>query len=135
MADNTSYLVDSSVWIDARRAGPESDLYLDLKDWIRTDRIVTNSFIRLELLTGAPTETEYAQLTAMLDPIRELALDDPTWLRATRLGFDLRRLGVTVPHSDLLIAANALEHDCTVYHRDRHFEMIARHSRLKAKGI
>lgn len=135
MAESDSFLVDSSIWIDARRAGPDSDLFLELKDWIRTDRIVTNEFVRLELLTGAPTDVEYDRLIALLEPVRTLSVDPATWDIAARLGFDLRRQGVTVPHADLVIAASAIQYGCTVYHRDRHFALIAKHCLLKAKGI
>ena len=47
-----------------------------------------------------------------------------TWLRTEGLSAHLLRKGVTVPLSDLIIAALAIEHDCRVYSLDAHFKNI-----------
>jgi hypothetical protein len=46
------------------------------------------------------------------------------WLDAGRLSTSLRKKGVTLPLSDILIAALALQHDLTVLTIDRHFEQV-----------
>ena len=41
------------------------------------------------------------------------------------MGFQLRRQGVSVPFTDLLIAAVAVKGALVLLHRDRHFDRIA----------
>ena len=57
------------------------------------------------------------------------------WQRAARMGFQLRREGITVPFTDLLIAAVALESGAVLLHRDRHFDYIASQSTLKVESV
>ena len=47
-----------------------------------------------------------------------------TWSRAGDLSAQLLRRGVTLPLSDLVIAALALEQACHVYSLDTHFKKI-----------
>jgi predicted nucleic acid-binding protein len=71
-------------------------------------------------------------------------IDTSAWVLALRaggpvvvrkLGYDLRRAGLTIPTVDIMIAALALEYDCLLLHADRHFEQIAKHSPLQTKSL
>jgi predicted nucleic acid-binding protein len=42
------------------------------------------------------------------------------WRRAGELSLALRRRGITVPLSDLVVAGLALEHGCAIYTLDSH---------------
>ena len=78
---------------------------------------------------------EYERLASALDALPQLDMTPEVWREAERLGFRLRRSGVSVPVTDVLIAASALEHECVLLHRDRHFALIARHAPLKERQI
>ena len=54
---------------------------------------------------------------------------------AADLGFRLRQDGFTVPPTDLVIAASAIDSNATLYHLDAHYDEIARHSALQATNL
>ena len=77
-----------------------------------------------ELLQGARGDRDRA---AVLESHRALEYADATpavWVRAGDLAAVLRRSGTTVPLSDLLIAAIAIEQRLEIITADRHFGII-----------
>jgi predicted nucleic acid-binding protein len=48
-----------------------------------------------------------------------------TWASAAKLSSELRKKGITLPMSDIIIAAVALEHNLTIMTEDQHFQQIA----------
>jgi predicted nucleic acid-binding protein len=130
-----SYLLDSSVWVEflgGHRRGEA--LRSRVADLIARDLVVMMGMVRLELLGGARSEREWADIASLLDGLRILPVGDQEWHLAARMNFELRRVGVTVPAGDLLIAAVAIAHDATVLHRDRHFDLIAQHTPLRVES-
>jgi predicted nucleic acid-binding protein len=127
------FLVDTSAWLLALR----KDFIPELKDRIdyllKEDAIITTGIIRLEILRGAKTEKNFQRLKNRLDALDSIETDDATWQNACELGFKLRRKGVTVPHTDILIAACALKAGSVIVHADTHFDLMAKHLRLKAE--
>ncbi len=77
-----------------------------------------------ELLQGCRTPSERTTLSESLLALRYFEVTQTTWLRTGDLSAQLLRKGVTLPLSDLLIAALAIEHDCRVYSLDAHFKKI-----------
>lgn len=57
------------------------------------------------------------------------------WERAYDLAFSLRRKGITVPYTDILIAASALIMAATVVHADSHFDLMGPHCGLKVESF
>lgn len=66
--------------------------------------------------------------------LKELVLDWNVFKRAARLGFDLRRQGISILTIDALIAATALENNCGLWHQDNHYELIAEKTGLETKN-
>ena len=129
------FLVDSSVWLEAlpaRTAGQE------IRDRVDTllaeDRVATTGMIQLELLGGARTEAEYRRLAELFSALHQLPASAETWAGAARLGFQLRRQGLPLPFTDLLIAAVAIAAEAVLLHRDRHFDLIAGRSTLRVES-
>jgi len=77
-----------------------------------------------ELLQGARVQEEYdALLDSMLAlPVVETGLN--TWIEAGRLAFTLRRQGITIPTTDLIIASLALKENCTILSLNHHFKSV-----------
>lgn len=123
-------LVDSSVWIThlLGRSGAHAHAARDL---LLDNRIAINAVIRLELLTGACDETQYAELEGALDGLHFLELTAAVWRRAERLRFQLKRQGHIVPLPDVVIASCALIYNCELLHADRHFDRIAHATALR----
>lgn len=130
----TQYLIETSVWVSIVRREPLQPLARRVQELLQSELVATTGMIRLELMGGAKTRSEFDKLAFVTGGLEQLRDDDRTWLRAARLAFDLRRQGVTVPNSDILIAAVAIENDATLVHADVHFERIAQHSQLQTES-
>lgn len=122
-------LIDASVWIPAIRGADSSVELID--QLLSTRRAATNHVIVTELLIGARTAQEYQEFEDDLAVLPHLSLTEDVWREGRRLGFGLRRKGVTVPLPDVIIAACAMVHDCELLCSDRDFDLIARHAPLK----
>ena len=124
-------LIDTSLWIEAlRRSGPSSARRA-VAQAVEPGMALVNGLILTELLKGARDDRDFQRLELLLDATTSLPLDRSTWKRAARLGFDLRRAGVSVPTVDVIIAASALEAGVRLLHVDAHFELIAAHAGLE----
>lgn len=64
-----------------------------------------------------------------------LPVQDEIFLKAAVMGSKLRRKGVTVPSTDLIIAASAINSKSILYHIGNHFDMIAEHIDLKVRNL
>jgi predicted nucleic acid-binding protein len=127
--------IDTSVWILALRAGGPVAVRQEVEQLLATGRVATTPILILELLTGTRSLREFRELKEDLEALKQLELSPPVWERAYKLGYDLRRAGLTIPTVDIMIAALALEYDCLLLHADRHFEQIAQHSSLQTKSL
>ena len=61
--------------------------------------------------------------------------DAALWEESTKLAFNLRCKGITVPYTDILIASCALKIGATLVHADAHFDLIHKHSKLKVESF
>ena len=128
-------LVDTSAWLFALR----KDFLPEIKDRIdfllKENLVLITGIIRLELLAGTRSEEEYNRLKRRLWGLESIATDDLLWEMACEMGFKLRRKGITVPYTDILICACALSQDCRVLHADNHFDLMAKHLNLKCESF
>jgi hypothetical protein len=88
----------------------------------------------LELLGGTRTENEFQRLKARLDALDTIDCSLSLWEKAYRLAFKLRRKGITVPYTDILIAACALKVGATIVHADAHFDLLQKPAALKVES-
>ena len=91
---------------------------------IDADEVVLVGVILAELLQGCRSREERDELAEGLLALPYLEVNQTTWLKAGNLSWALLRKGVTLPLSDLVIAALAIEHHCRVYSLDLHFKKI-----------
>jgi len=123
----TLCLVDTSAWIWALREQAVERIRSRIDELLALDQVAITPMVELELLGGAGTETEFATLRERLGGLHRLAMDEECWQKAARLAFDLRRKGVTVPFTDVLVAAVAIANQAVLLHADEDFDLIARH--------
>lgn len=132
---NSLILVDSSLWILAlKRNCPESIKQI-LGDLLEKDLAATCGLIMVEILQGSKNKKEYNEIAEEMQALHYLETNRETWNVSSRLNFDLRRKGITLPTIDLCIASLAIYYDLILFHADHHFEMIAKNSPLKSKQI
>ena len=116
-------IVDTSVWIEYFKGGHEPARAV-LRDLIRTEQAALVGVVLAELLQGCRTPKEGDTILSKLAGLRFLETNFSTWKRTGELSASLRRKGITLPLSDLIIAAIAFEHHCQIYALDPHFEQI-----------
>jgi predicted nucleic acid-binding protein len=81
--------------------------------------------IRLELWNGAGGDRDKKVLRDFVRLLPELAIDDSVWNAAFDLSRRARSAGITVPATDILIAACARHHDVELEHADSDFSRLA----------
>jgi len=117
-------VADTSVWIPFFN-DPESEEKRELDALIDADRLAMVGVVLAELIQGCRTAKEAEATTSRLAGLRFIETAFSTWQRAGQLSFGLlRRKGVTLPLSDLVIAALALEHRLEIYTLDPHFKAV-----------
>jgi predicted nucleic acid-binding protein len=129
------FLVDTSAWIFALR----KDFLPVIKDRIeyllKENVIFTTGMVKLELLGGTKSENEFHRLKSRLDALESVKCDSGLWEDAYNLAFGLRRKGITVPYTDILISSCALKIGATLVHSDAHFDLIHKHSDLEVESF
>ena len=120
---NSDILVDTSAWIEYFNK-PDSKIGKTIEHILRNGKAVLAGIVLTEILQGAKIKTEFdAILESMLAlPLLEASL--MTYIEAGRLSFALRKKGITVPTTDLIIASLALDNNCSILTLDAHFQKI-----------
>ena len=129
------FLVDTSAWILALRKDFLPVVKDRIENLLKENAIVTIGLVKLELLGGTKTEKEFQRLKSRLGALDTVECDISLWQDAVDLAFRLRREGVKVPYTDILIAAGALKIQATVVHVDAHFDLLHKFSGLKVESF
>jgi tRNA(fMet)-specific endonuclease VapC len=116
-------LVDTSIWIEFFNR-PDSKAGVQLENLIKKGNVRVSGVILTELLQGARIEKEFNAILDSFTALPFLDMNINTWIRAGRISFLLRRKGITIPTTDLIIASLALENNTWVFTLDPHFEKI-----------
>jgi predicted nucleic acid-binding protein len=133
---NDTFLVDTSAWLFALRKDANPEVKSRLDTLLRDDVVVITGIIKLELLGGIRTRKEFSRLKSRLDALHYVPMEEPLlWDLAYEMAFDLRRKGVTIPYTDILIASAAIKEDIILLHADIHFDQVARHSKLRVESF
>jgi hypothetical protein len=128
-------LIDTSAWLFALK----KDFHPVIKE--RIDRLLVDSdvaicgMIALELLAGAKSEKEYLRLKSRLDALYYIEADKVLWDLSSKLAFDLKRKGISIPYADIVIAASSLKERAILVHADSHFDSIADHTDLRVESF
>jgi predicted nucleic acid-binding protein len=127
-------LIDTSAWLFALRKDFIPSIKNRIELLLKNDLVLTTGIIKLELLGGTKNEKEFERLKSSLDSLDYVTTGEIQWTKAYEMAFDLRRKGVTVPFTDILIAACALTADAVVMHADAHFDLMSNHVGLKVES-
>ncbi len=125
------FFIDSTIWVEFFKGNKDiRDLLLPL---IEKDKIVYNGVVLSELLIGTLNEKEFAFIKSNFEGFHFMDMDYAVFTQTSHLGFILRRKGITVPLSDLIIAAHCLAERLTLISLDNHFQLIAEKTELTLK--
>lgn len=131
MSEPAFVLIDTSIWVRYLRRGVDPRLVRRVREWLDAGQVAITEIIHLELLPASRSEAEFARLSATLDALHLLPADAAIWQAAARNRFALRRAGVIVPPTDLLIATVAQQSGARLAHWDQHYELMAPHLGLQ----
>ncbi len=126
-------LPDTSAWILFFRKGKDPRVKEALSQVLVEGRVYLSPIVLAELIQGARSERERKLLENALLALPQAPNGTRVWLRAGILGQKLRERGLTVPLSDLAIAASAETGGFELWHADRHFETVASVAKLKLR--
>lgn len=121
---NFKIMVDTSVWIEYFRGklGHKEEM---LERGLNQNLVFVTGPIVSELLQGVKSAKEYEMLGQCIDAIPYVNCEYGDWIKAGEMAFELRRKGITIPLSDIIIAAVAIRIGAKIYTRDQHFKKIA----------
>ncbi len=125
-------LVDTSAWVVSFRKSGHDQLKKTLIASLDTLSVATTNIVILELLQGCRNRNEYEAMHARLNVLETIPISDAVWSLAYTTGYELRRKGITVPTVDIIIAAAAKIHNCSLLHHDKHFSALAKHLHINA---
>jgi predicted nucleic acid-binding protein len=121
---NTGIIVDTCVWIEFFRR-KESDITQHLKNLLRELKVIMVGMVMAEVLQGVKLPKETVLVKQNLERLPYLEITREMWEGAGEISASLRSEGVTIPLSDLIIAAAALAGKHEVFTIDPHFEKVA----------
>lgn len=118
-------LVDSSSWIHFLRPTGSPVVRARVEAALMAGKASWCPLVRLELWNGAAGGRDRKILRDFEAVLVELPIDDDVWVGAHDLARRARAAGVSVPATDILIAACARRHAAELETADSDFERLA----------
>ena len=116
-------LPDTSVWISYFRNN-HSELELQLDRYLLMDQVAINGIILAELVQGLRNKGDKEKLVDLLGALHVFEIPFSQWEKAGEIAALLRKKGITLPLTDIAIAANAIGNRAIVMALDTHFQQI-----------
>ncbi len=116
-------LVDTSGWVEYFRE-KESDIGDRVEVLVLSGEAAWCDVTLVELWHGVRGTKEKRELALMEKEIEHVSVDATVWRLASKLALRCREKGITVPVSDIIIAACAATHGLEMEHCDKHFNEI-----------
>jgi predicted nucleic acid-binding protein len=120
--EERNVLIDTSAWVDFFRG--TSGAADQVARLIEKGQASICGVISYELVQGAKSEDEAVRLTGVLSALHYVEMTPELWVMAGNISAGLRRKGIILPVSDLLIGAIALGNGLDVLTVDDHFASI-----------
>ena len=120
---STKIIVDTSVWIEFFH-NEKSHVSVHLKNLLRSGQVALTGMVLAEILQGIRSPREARLVRRSLESLPFIEIDYKVWRQAGEISSALRRKGLTIPLSDIIIASVAITADHEVFTTDPHFEKI-----------
>jgi predicted nucleic acid-binding protein len=119
---NNGILADTSVWIEFFK--PQSTFGKKLEALIMNNSVWVCGVVLFELVQGIRSEEEKAMILDALSDLEYAEMTRHLWQKTARLSASLKKKGLNLPLSDILIAAVAIEHNLKIFTLDKHYAQI-----------
>ena len=116
-------LVDTSSWVEYLR-GRESEAGDNVEVLFLSGEAAWCDMTLVELWHGVRGAKEKRELAEMENEVERIPVDATVWRLASKLALRCREKGITIPTSDIVIAACAVAHKLELEHCDKHFDDI-----------
>ena len=123
MASPERILIDTCIWVPFFNR-PHSQEKQEVDELLDDDRAALIGPILAEVLLGFRRDEHADWVASVLRGLHFVETTWEDWRTAARLGRRLIANGHSLPLSDLVLAAVALERDLAVYSTDPHFNLI-----------
>lgn len=117
-------LIDTSAWVEALRRDGDEAVRSRVEGLLKAGQAILCDIVILELWNGARGEYERSKLRQITETLERAPTTDAVWTTANSLATMCRTQGITVPPTDLLVAATARVHRLELLEADSHFRMI-----------
>jgi predicted nucleic acid-binding protein len=118
-------LIDTSSWIHLLRPNGDLAVRERVQRALEAGEACWCSMVRLELWNGAGGDREKKVLRDFERVLPELIIDEAVWHGAFDLARRARAAGVSIPATDVLIAACARQHEVEFEQSDSDFAQLA----------
>jgi len=115
-------LADTSVWIEFFKK--ESEIGDKLSSLLAEGSVTICGIVIFELLQGIKSDKEKSIILNAISELPYIEMDSSLWQKSAMLAASLRRKGITLPLSDVIIASISLEHNLSIFTLDKHFDDI-----------
>ncbi len=113
-------LIDTSSWVEYLRER-ESEAGDSVEVLVLSGEAAWCDITLVELWYGVRGAKEKRELAEMENEVERIPVDAAAWRLSSKLAFRCREKGLTVPLSDIIIAACAVTHGLELEHCDKHF--------------
>lgn len=120
--ENDGILVDTSIWIEFFK--PRSEIGNKLERLIKDDLVWTCGIILFELVQGTKSEYDKSKITGILSDLKYAEMTQSLWQKSGELSASLKRRGLNLPLSDILIASIVSGYNLSIFSLDKHFDHI-----------
>jgi hypothetical protein len=116
-------IVDTSIWIQFFNF-PQSKEKKEVDKLLNDNRVALVGVIVSELLQGSRSQEDFEKIEDKINALPYVKVSKNTWMEVGRTSFKLRKQGITLPLTDILIATLAKESGGEIYTLDPHFKKI-----------
>lgn len=120
---NIMVIVDTSVWIEFLR-NKDSSISNHLKQLLRSGKVAITGMILAEILQGIKNPSEAYTVKKSLEPLPFIEMQKDLWQLAGETSASLRKKGIIIPLSDIIIGVIADRKKYEIFSLDSHFEKI-----------
>jgi len=125
-------LVDTSIWIDyftGKKTSCTEFLHSAIEN---SEDLCTCGPVITEILQGIRNDKEYDTVKAIVSGLIYLPITKNMFIHASSIYRTIRKSGKTVRSPiDCIIASVCLEHEATLLHNDKDFDLIAQFASLQ----
>ncbi len=119
------YLVDTSIWVEFFR-GRIPAIRKWMLELLDANMVVINGAVLSELLVGARGKKEINFVIERLSMLDYLEADQAFFMECGVLGNQIRKSGINMSLSDIMITAHARMNNLIILTMDKHFESIGK---------